>query len=150
MQFEDGPQLPLTQRRKVLVAIGAAMAAGQLIAAVLAAPGTTGDHADPSVFGAMWAGTIAWSVIAVLLLVRQADLPDVATASFLVTISAYAVYALTASWHLNDANAGVNIVDGMFLGITVGAMTALFVWALAMGIARMLRLPTTAGLRKEE
>ena len=42
MQFEDGPQLPLTTRRKVLVAIGAAMAVAQLSVAVLVAPATTG------------------------------------------------------------------------------------------------------------
>lgn len=150
MQFEDGPQLPLTQRRLALVVIGAAMAIAQLIAGAAVAAATSGDNADLGVFAAMWAGTVAWSSVAVLLLVRQADLPDVATASFLVTISAYALYALVASVHAHDANAKINIVDGMFLGITVGAMTALVVWALAMGIARLLRLPTTAALRERE
>ena len=150
MQFEDGPQLPLTQRRKVLVALGAAMALTQIIVAALAAPVTTGDRADAGVLAALWAGSAIWSAASVLLLVRQADLPDVATASFLVTIPTFAVYALVAAVRAHDTDPKVNIVDAMFLGITVGAMTALFVWAIAMGIARLLRLPTTAELRKQE
>ena len=35
----------------------------------------------------MWAGCVVWSTAAALLIVRQADLPDVATASFVVTIT---------------------------------------------------------------
>ena len=150
MQFEDGPQLPLTTRRKVLVAIGVVMALAQLVAAVLVAPATTGPgDADPALLGAMWCACVAWSMVAVLLLVRQADLPDVATASFLVVISTQALFALSGAMDLRGTPDEVDLVDTMFLGITAGAMTALIVWALAMGAARVLRLPTTAELREE-
>ncbi len=146
MQFEHRPQLPLTQRRKWLVGLGATMALVQIIGAAIAAPATTGDNANAATLAALVGASIVWSVATVLLLVRQTDLPDVATASFLVTISAFALYALVAAAHAHDSDPKVNIVDAMFLGITVGAMTALVVWALAMGIARLLRLPTTAAL----
>ena len=83
-----------------------------------------------------------------LLLVRQADLPDVATASFIVTISAFAIFAVTAAFDVRGTPSEVNITDAMFFGVTTGALTALIVWAIAMGIARLLRLPTTAHLRE--
>jgi hypothetical protein len=149
MQFEDGPQLPLTNRRKVLTAIGAAMFAAQCIAAIALAPLTTGPgDANAGELAGLGAASVVWSVVAVLLLVRQADLPDVATASFLVVISAFALFALTAAIDVHGTPNEVNIVDAMFLGITSGAMTALLVWAIAMGVARLLRLPTTAALRE--
>jgi hypothetical protein len=145
MRFEDGPQLPLTPRKKVLLGIGAAMCAAQIIAAMAAAPLTTGeDAANAAAIGLMWLFSIPWSVAAVLLIVRQADLPDVATGSFLVTISAYAIYALTAALNARGTSAEVDVVDAIFLGVTVGALTALVVWGIAMGVARLLRLPTSA------
>lgn len=150
MQFEDGPQLPLTNRRKVLTGIGLAMFAAQAATAILVAPTTTGPgDANAGALAALSAASIAWSVTAVLLMVRQADLPDVATASMLVVISTFALFALSAAIDVRGTPDEVNIVDTMFLGITVGAMTALVVWAIAMGVARVLRLPTTAGMRED-
>jgi hypothetical protein len=150
MQFEDGPQLPLTNRRKALVAAGLAMWAAQCAAAFALAPRTTGPgDADAGVLGALFAGCIAWSVVAVLLLVRQTDLPDVATASMLVVISAFGIFALSAALDVRGTPDEVNITDALFLGITAGGLTSLMVWGIAMGIARVLRLPTTAHLREE-
>ncbi len=149
MQLEDGPQLPLTPLRKVLLAAGAAMFAAQLAGAVAVAPRTTGTgNADAAVLFAMWGASIAWSAVTVLLLVRQADLPDVATASFLVVISPFVAFALTAALNARGSDAEVNVVDTLFLGVTAGALTALIVWALAMAVARLLRLPATAALRE--
>jgi hypothetical protein len=150
MQFEDAPQLPLTPRRKALVGIGVAMFAAQCGAAFGLAPATTGAHADAARLAMIWAASIVWSATSVLLLVRQADLPDVATASFMVTISAFAIFAVTGALHVRGSSSEVNITDTMFLGVTTGALTALIVWALAIGAARVLRLPTTATLRDEE
>ncbi len=150
MQFEDGPQLPLTTRRKVLVAIGVAMLSLQAIAAITLAPATMGAHADAAALGALWAASIAWSATTVLLLVRQADLPDIATASFIVTISAFAIFATSGALNARGTPAEVNVTDTLFLGVTTGALTALLVWAIAMGVARLLRLPTTAALRDSE
>jgi len=148
MQFEDGPQLPLTSLRKALLAAGVGMFAAQLVGAIAAAPRTTGTgNADAAVLFAMWGASIAWSAMTVLLLVRQADLPDVATASFLVVISSFSAFALAAALNARGSDAEVNVVDTLFLGVTGGALTALIVWALAMGVARLLRLPTTAALR---
>ncbi len=150
MQFEDGPQLPLTNRRKVLTGIGLSMFAAQAVGAFLVAPATTGPgDANAGALAALGAGCIGLSVAAVLLMVRQADLPDVATASMLVVISTFALFALSAAIDLRGTPDEVNIVDAMFLGITIGAMTSLIVWAIAMGVARVLRLPTTAALREE-
>ena len=147
MQFEDGPQLPLTSLRKALLAAGIAMFAGQVVAAIAAAPRTTGtSHGDAGVLFAMWCASVAWSVVAVLLLVRQADLPDVATASFVVVIATFAAFALTAALAARGTDAEVNVVDALFFGVTSGALTALIVWGIALGAARLLRLPTTARL----
>jgi len=149
MPSEDGPQLPLTTLRKVLLGAGVAMFAAQLGGAVAAAPRTTGTgNADAAVLFAMWGASIAWSAVTVLLLVRQADLPDVATASFLVVISSFSAFALAAAFSARGSEAEVNIVDALFLGVTGGALTALVVWAVAMAVARLLRLPTTAALRE--
>ena len=150
MQFEDGPQLPLTTRRKALVAIGIAMFAAQAIAAALLGPAATGEHADAAVLAIAWPLSVTWSATTVLLLVRQADLPDVATASFVVTITAFAVFAATAALDARGTPSEVNVTDAIFFGVTTGALTALVVWGLAMGIARILRLPTTAPLREGE
>ncbi len=150
MQFEDGPQLPLTTRRKALVTVGIAMFAAQTLAAALLGPATTGEHADTMLLAIIWPLSVAWSATTVLLLVRQADLPDVATASFIVTISAFAIFAATAAFDVRGTSNEVNITDAIFFGVTSGALTALLVWAIAMGIARVLRLPTTAHLRQPE
>ncbi len=150
MQFEDGPQLPLTTRRTVLACIGVAMCVTQWAAAVALAPATTGANANAAALGGAWAASIVWSVTAVLLLVRQADLPDVATGSFLVTISAFAVFAVTGAIDAQGTSHEVNITDTLFLGVTTGALTSLLVWAIAMGVARVLRLPATADLQDGE
>lgn len=147
MQFEDRPQLPLTTRRKILVSIGAAMFLAQVATALLLAAPTTGDgDASAAVFGLMWAVSVAWSVTATLLLIRQADIPDVFTAALLVTITPFAVYGLTAALAVRGTSEETDVVSAMFFGITVGALTAVLVWSLAMGVARVLKLPTTAGL----
>jgi hypothetical protein len=151
MRLEDGPQLPLTSRKKVLIGAGAAMFGAQLCAAVALAPASTGPaHADAAVLAIIWAISIAWSAATVLLLVRQADLPDVATASFVVTISAFAIFASAAAWSVRNTTSEVNMTDALFMGVTAGGLTALLVWGLAMGIARLLRLPVSALLRDAE
>ena len=150
MRFEDGPQLPLTTRRKVLAGGGVAMFAAQSIAAIMLAPATTGANADAAALGALGAASIIWSATTVLLLVRQADLPDVATASFIVTIAAFTIFATSGALDARGTSAEVNVTDTLFLGVTTGAMTALIVWAIAMGVARLLRLPTTAALLDRE
>lgn len=150
MQFEDGPQLPLTNRRKVLVAGGLAMWATQCGAAFTLGPRTTGPgDADPATLGALVAACLAWSVVTVLLLIRQADVPDVATASMLVVISAFGLFALSAALDVHGTPDEVNITDALFLGITAGGLASMAVWGIAMGVARLLRLPTTAHLREE-
>lgn len=150
MQFEDGPQLPLTSCRKVLVGVGLMMFAAQSAAAIALAPATTGPaNADAAVLALVWVISVAWSAATVLLLVRQTDLPDVATASFFVTISAFAIFATTAALNARGTASEVSIVDALFMGVTAGALTALIVWALAMGAARLLRLPTAAALRAD-
>jgi hypothetical protein len=147
MQFEDGPQLPLTPKRKALVAVGVAMFLAQIAVSALLAPPTTGrDDADVVVLAALWGGSVVWSVITVLLLVRQADAPDVATASFIVTIAAFATFALSAANDVRGTADEVSMVDALFLGVTSGALTALLVWGVAQAVARLLRLPTTAVL----
>jgi hypothetical protein len=146
MQFEDGPQLPLTSQRKVLVAVGVALLVAQLIAAAAIAPLITADNANALALFVVWAASIPLSATGVLLLVRQADLPDIATASFIITISSYAAFTLSAAMAARGTRAEVDLVDALFLGVTTGALTALVVWALAQGVARVLRLPTTEGL----
>jgi len=149
MQFEDGPQLPLTARRKALLAVGLAMFAVQSAGAALAGPATTGANANGPAIAAIWAGCIAWSTVTALLLVRQADLPDVATASFVVTIAACAAFSLSAAFAARGTKAQIDLVDGLFLGVTGGGLTATLVWGIAMGVARVLRLPTTEHLRAD-
>jgi hypothetical protein len=149
MRLEDGPQLPLTPMRKALVAAGVAMFVAQIAVAALLAPPTTGrDDADVVVLAALWGGSVVWSVITVLLLVRQADAPDVATASFIVTIAAFATFALSAANDVRGTADEVSMVDALFLGVTSGALTALLVWGVAQAVARLLRLPTTAVLHE--
>jgi hypothetical protein len=145
MQFDDRPQIPLTPRRMTLVAAGGVMFVGQLVAAaVLAAPTTGPGDADPGVFALLWAGSVLWSVGITLCIIRQADIADVFTAALLVTIGPYALYALLGALDLRGTRDETDIVSAMFLGITVGALTAVLVWGIAMAIARLLRMPMSA------
>jgi hypothetical protein len=151
MQFEDRPQLALTMQRKVLVGVGVAIAGAQLVlAAVLAAPTTGEGDANVGVFAALWAGSVLASIIAALCIVRQADIADVFTAALLVTIPPFAVYALVAALSLRGTDQETDIVSAMFFGVTTGALTAVLVWAVAMGIARALRLPVTQSTTDHE
>lgn len=148
--FDERAQLPLTERRKLLVAAGVAMFLGQIAAAAGLAPQTTGEgHANEVALIFMGIASVAWSAAAVLCLVRQADLPDIATASFLVTIGAYAAFVFSASIAARGTRAETDLVDALFLGVTSGALVALVVWALALSVARLLRLPTTDGMHDE-
>jgi len=147
MAGDDAPQLPLTARRKWLVGAGAALLAGQLIAAMLLGPVTTGTDASAGVLAIIVAASLPLCVLCTLLLVRQADMPDVATAAFVVTIAPYAAFALAAALDARGTTSEVDLVDALFLGVTVGALMALLVWGAAMAVARALRLPTTRALR---
>ncbi|HZP58595.1 MAG TPA: hypothetical protein VFC53_13750 [Dehalococcoidia bacterium] len=147
MRFEERPELPLTPLRRVLVVVGLAMFAAELLVGVLVAPRITGEQANAGALIALWASAVPWSAATALLIVRQADLPDVATASFVVTIAVFGAFALAAALDARGTKAEVNVPDALFLGVTVGAMTALLVWGIAMGAAKLLRLPTTEGLR---
>jgi len=137
-------ELPLTDRKKALLAVGALMFAAQVVAAIALAPVITGegDANAPAIF-ALWAASIPWSVIAALLIVRQADLPDIATASMIVTIAPFAMFTLAAAYEARGTSAETNLTDAMFLGVTAGALTAMVVWGIAMGVARLFKLPTT-------
>ena len=144
MSFDERPQLPLTTRKKVLVGIGATLFIAQLILAWVIAPMITGPHdANAALLAISWAGSVAVSVAAVLMLVRQADLPDVATASLTVMIATFAAFALSAGFDLRGTEDEVNLIDTLFFGVTSGALTGLLVWAAAMGVARVLKLPRT-------
>jgi hypothetical protein len=145
--YPQRPELPLTPRGKALLVVGAAMFAAQVAAALTLAPVVTGEgDADAAAIAALWAASIPWSVVAVLCIVRQADLPDIATASMLVTIAPYAAFTLMAAYEARGTKAETNLVDAMFLGVTGGALTAMIVWGVAMAAARLLRLPTTRDL----
>lgn len=142
------PELPLSARRKVLVVLGAAMFLVQVgAAAALAAPTTGEGDARAGILAAMWCGALAWSVVTTLLLVRQANLPDIATASMLVTIATFGTFTLMAALDARGSESEVNLVDALFLGVTGGALTGLLVWGAAMGVARVLRLPAEAPSR---
>lgn len=145
MQFEDRPQLPLTQLRKGFVAAGVALFFVQLaVAGLLAAPTTGEGDASLAVFAALWGASVGLSTLATLCIVRQADIPDVFTAALLVTIAPFALYALTAAYAVRGTDQETDMVSAMFLGITVGGLTAVLVWGIAMGVARALKLPTSA------
>jgi hypothetical protein len=113
----------------------------------LAPPTTGADDANGWLLLGIWLASIGWSVATALLLVRQADLPDVATASMLVCITAFAAFALSAGFDARGTDAEQNLTDALFLGVTTGALDGLIVWGIAMGVARALRLPTTRELR---
>ena len=147
MDLPERPQLPLTTTRKAMLAIGGAMFFAQIAGAWLAAPLVTGEgDANAGAIFALWAASIPWSAAATLLIVRQADLPDIATASILVTIPPFALFTLTAAIGARGTDAEYDLVSAMFLGVTAGALTAMIAWGLAMLVARVLRLPTTADL----
>jgi hypothetical protein len=151
MKLEERPQLPLTARRKVLVAAGAALFVAQVAAALVLAPMFTGpDDANPGAVVSLWGVVTLSSVVVTLLLVRQADLPDIATAAMLVTIATFAAFTLSAAYDVRGTDDEVNMVDSLFLGVTSGALTALVVWGIATFLARLLRLPTTEHLRDEK
>lgn len=144
MNIDDRPQLPLTARRKVLVAIGAVMFAAAVAAAWLVAPRVTGpDDADAGALVSLWGVSVLWCVITTLLLIRQADLPDIATAAMLVTIATFASFTLSSAYDVRGTGDSVNMVDSLFLGVVSGALSALVVWSIATFVARVLRLPTT-------
>jgi hypothetical protein len=141
----DRPQLPLTNTRKALLAVGAAMFATHVSAALLFAPEITGEgDANAGAILALWAGSIPWCAAVALLIVRQANLPDIATASMLATIAPFALFTLSAALDARGTTAEYDVVSATFLGVTAGALTAMIVWALAMAIARLLKLPTTS------
>ena len=136
--------LPLTDRKRALLAIGAAMLAAHVIAAIVLAPAITGggDANATAIFG-LWAVSIPWSAVTALLIVRQADLPDIATASMIVTIAPSAMFTLAAAFEARGTSAETNLTDAMFLGVTAGALTAMVVWGIATCVARLLKLPTS-------
>lgn len=142
MQFEDRPQLPLTPRRKALVGVGGLIFIGQIAAAaVLAAPTTGEGDASITIFAVLWLGCAALSLIGTMCIIRQADIADVFTAALLMTIPPFAIYALAAALSVRGTDEETDVVSAMFFGITVGALTAILVWAIAMGLARALKLP---------
>jgi hypothetical protein len=143
IHLPERPQLPLTNRRKALVACGGAMFAAHAIAAVVCAPLVTGEgDANAGAIFALWAASIPWAVVAALLIVRQADRPDVATAAMIVTILPFALFTLTAALDARGTDAETDVVSALFLGVTAGALTAMAVWGIAMGVARLLKLPS--------
>lgn len=145
---EHEPQLPLTPLRHWLLAAGGLMFLTQVAAAWLLAPAMTGKgDTDAAALAGVFAASLAWSTVIVLFIIRQADLPDIATASMLVVIPPAAVFALTAAYDARNEPGGGELVDALFLGVTGGALTAMLVWGAAMAIARTLKLPTTAHLR---
>ena len=144
MDFDDAPQLPLTTARKVMLGAGVGLFLAQLAAAILIAPATTGPgDANAGALAACWLASIPVSVVIVLLIVRQANLPDIATASMLVSISTYAAVALSGALDARGEGDDSNLTDALFLGITGGALTGVVVWGIALGAARLLKLPTT-------
>jgi hypothetical protein len=144
VQFEERPQLPLTRQRTLLVGIGLVLFAVQLAgAAFLAAPTTGPGDAEALTFALLWLGSVVVSTAVTLCVIRQADIADVFTAALLATISPYALYALMAALNLRGTPDEVDLVSAIFLGVTTGGLTAVVVWAISMGIARLLRIPTS-------
>lgn len=144
MTIEDRPQLPLTALKKLMLGAGVVMFAAQVIAAVVVAPRITGPgDANGGLLVSLWGVTVLWSVAVTLLIVRQADLPDIATAAMLVTIATFAAFTLSAAYDVRGGDDEVNMVDALFLGVTSGALSAMVVWGIAMFVARVLKLPTS-------
>jgi len=140
----DPAQPPLTPLRKAVLGAGIAMFFAQIAGAIALAPPTTGEgDARAWLLATMWGASLIWSTVIVLFVVQRADLPDVATASMLVTIAAFGAFTLSAAVDARGTDAEVNLVDALFLGVTGGALTAMLVWGLALGIARALGLPVS-------
>jgi hypothetical protein len=119
-----------------------AIFAGQVVGAALLAPPTTGaGDANLAVLAALWLACLGLSIFGTLCIIRQADIADVFTAALLITTPPFAVYAVAAALAVRGTEEETDVVSAMFLGITVGALTAVLVWAVAMGLARMLKLP---------
>jgi hypothetical protein len=120
-----------------------------MLTAAIVAPEITADgDANGGAILVLWLASIPWATAVALLIVRQADLPDIATASMIATIAPFAIFALCAGIELRGTPAERDVVSTMFLGVTAGALTSMLVWGIAMGIARLLKLPTTAALSK--
>jgi hypothetical protein len=116
MTLEERPQLPLTRRRIVLVVIGGAMFVAQIVFAWSIAPMVTGPtDANPGLVVTLWGVTTLWCVVVTLLLVRQADMPDIATAAMLVTIATFATFTLSAANDLRGTDDAWDLVDALFL-----------------------------------
>jgi hypothetical protein len=140
----SAPEPPLTTRRKALLAAGALMLVAQVLAAWVISPALTGPgDASAGALAATWCGSVAWSAATALLLVRLADLPDVATASMIAVISAFAAFTLSGALDLRGTDDAVNVTDALFLGVTAGGLTSVVVWLIAFAVARLLRLPAT-------
>jgi FtsH-binding integral membrane protein len=151
MDIHDAPQLPLTTAGKVRLACGIALFLAQLLAAIVVAPMITGPgDADAGWLAAFWLASVPVAVVTVLLVVRQANLPDIATASMLVAISVYATFALSGALDARGDGDRSNLTDALFLGITGGGLTGVLVWGVALAMARLLKLPTTELAAKRE
>lgn len=138
----DNADAPMTRRRSLIALLGGAMAIAQIAAAGATAPYLTGEGSGSAgAIVALWAASLPWSVIAVLLLARKADIADVFTAAMLVCISAGATFALVAGLDVRGTPAERDLVDTLFFGVTSGALSALLVWGIAMATARLLHLP---------
>lgn len=138
-----GPaDLPLTRLRLVLLGVGVAMFLAQIAGAAAVAPAVTGPgDASVAVLAGLWVACIAWSVAAALCVIRQADLPDIATASMIVTIPACGAFSLAAAYAVRDTQQGTNLSDALMLGVTGGGLTAMIVWGISMAVARAMKLP---------
>lgn len=141
----DNADLPLTTARIALLAAGGAMLLAQVAAAWLIAPAVTGPgDANAGALLGLWIACIGFSIVAALCLIRQAEIPDVATAAMLVTIPACGAFALSAAYDVRGSDNGTNLSDALMLGVTGGALTAMIVWGAAIGVARALHLPRAA------
>jgi hypothetical protein len=142
-----GPQ-PLGGIRMALLVAGVLMFVAQTAGAWIVAPSVTGPgDAGAGPLAALWVASIGWSSVTVLLLVRHAEVPDIATAAMLVVIAAYAAFTLSAALDVRDSGDAVNTTDALFLGVTAGGLTSVVVWGVALGAARLLRLPRGDELR---
>ena len=144
MTSQPHPEPPLTRTRLALVVAGAAMALGQVAFALAIAPVITGPgDAHIGVLFALWAGCVFWSAAAALMLVRHADIPDVATAAMIVAVPACGAFALSGAYDVRNTQHGTNLSDALMLGVTGGGLTAMASFGIAILAARILRLPRT-------
>lgn len=138
----EDADLPLSPARIALLLAGATLFLAQMAAAWFIAPAVTGpgDANGGALFG-LWVACIGMSIVAALCLIRQAEIPDVATAAMLVTIPACGAFSLSAAYDLRGTEHSTNLSDALMLGVTGGALTAMIVWGASMAVARTLRLP---------